>query len=321
MRFSFLFHACFGCTNTAAIETSSSSSSSVFSSLSLYSSAPRSLAMLPFEILSLLLSFLPFRELARSPILVNRFFYAAVRHAWKHYPFEITISRKDLEFNFNIALFPFCKKLICSTPSPISGSFELVRPLVLSLLHLLQLQELNLRNCKVGDTSLCSFCTSVSSSSSYFEFLRDLNLSSTGITALGLHALIACFPSFPHLQKIDFSRNDFGDDAIRALTASLPSLSSLQSLDLSRTGMTSVGVSAIAAALPSLTHLIDLAVHDNPIDDAGFDTLWSVLQPPRTWICQLQSIYVSYNYVNLGICFERGREITLTQSDLPRLIF
>ena len=77
-------------------EKQSSSSASAFSS--------SQFDRLPFDLLAISLSFLHYRELARSSIRINRFFHDAAIQSFRIYTKELLESSKQLATGFDVLI-------------------------------------------------------------------------------------------------------------------------------------------------------------------------------------------------------------------------
>jgi Ran GTPase-activating protein (RanGAP) involved in mRNA processing and transport len=141
---------------------------------------------------------------------------------------------------------------------------------------LLQLQELWLGGCSIGDAGLASIMTALRASGAK-RAIRRLELFACDICRYGLDSLIEAVlqGALPDLELLNLGGNDLGDERVVELASALSAgcCKGLRDLKLWRVGMGDGGMLALAellanGACPRLKHL---SVHSN--DDAGEDAL------------------------------------------------
>ncbi|CAE7524955.1 NLRC5 [Symbiodinium pilosum] len=98
-------------------------------------------------------------------------------------------------------------------------------------------------------------------------WVEELDFSHTGLTAEDAATLTAAMLQSPHrqhLQKLDFTGNDFGDEGAAAFARALPQLH-LNYLLMWDNGISDAGALAIAKALLQCTTLRHLRISDRSI--------------------------------------------------------
>ena len=130
-----------------------------------------------------------------------------------------------------------------------------------NLHHVPRLSELELRSVGMGNQE----CESLATALKYVDKLRFLGLSYNPL-GHGISELAKHLHSVPHLEKLDLSNTQMGEEEVTALALSLKHVTQLSDLDLSNNSL-GHGISELAKHLYSVPNLKKLVLNDTQISE------------------------------------------------------
>ncbi|XP_050959753.1 uncharacterized protein LOC127161151 [Labeo rohita] len=142
----------------------------------------------------------------------------------------------------------------------------------------LLLRELNLSECKLGETQINQFATLLQDKHCK---LNTLILNNNCITEESCHVLAAALNSNPsNLKELDLSKNKLGNSGMKIILTLFENVQCrLEKLKLSNCSITEEGYKALASALKSNpSHLIELDLTGNDPGQSGVKELDDLLQ-------------------------------------------
>ena len=130
-----------------------------------------------------------------------------------------------------------------------------------NLHHVPRLSELELRSVGMGNQE----CESLATALKYVDKLRLLGLSYNPL-GHGISELAKHLHSVPHLEKLDLSNTQMGEEEVTALALSLKHVTQLSDLDLSNNSL-GHGISELAKHLYSVPNLKKVVLNDTQISE------------------------------------------------------
>ena len=173
---------------------------------------------------------------------------------------------------------------------PTSELGELVI-LLNNLHHVPRLSELELRGVGMGNQE----CQSLAAALKYVDKLRLLRLSYNPL-GHGISELAKHLHSVPHLEKLDLSNTQMGEEEVTALALSLKHVTQLSDLDLSNNSLGHI-VSELAKHLHSVPHLKQLCLSDTQIGEEEVTDLARAL----VYLPELNCLFLDENPLGRGV--------------------
>ena len=156
---------------------------------------------------------------------------------------------------------------------------------------IIHLEELYIRNNKLGDDGAELLSTGITSSIT----LRVLDISSNNIGSSGTTAIANALTNNTSLEELYMSYNKVGDHEVGVLVEKILQAKTLRKLDISRNYIGPSGTMAIANSLPKNTSLEHLYVGDNDVGQTGA-------------IAIAQAIANNNNLKTLSLCYDHIHE-------------
>ena len=160
-----------------------------------------------------------------------------------------------------------------------------------NLHHVPRLSELELRGVGMGNQE----CESLATALKYVDKLRLLGLSYNPL-GHGISELAKHLHSVPHLEKLDLSNTQMGEEEVTALALSLKHVTQLSDLDLSNNSL-GHRVSELAKHLHSVPHLKQLRLNDTQMGEEEVTDLARAL----VYLPELNCLFLNENPLGRGV--------------------